>query len=216
MGSHTPTAFALANFRADDIYFRRGEFFCCVATRALDGRGKYLIVNDLQWRINMWSTARNMSGIGKNLPLCGCLYLLLSGLALGDTTPSAINVRAVAEVEQGAKLAPAKRVVSGDHVLYTLEVSNTASTTANPPRVDYPIPRHTWYVADSAVGPGTEITYSVDGGTAFDHPENLRVAGPNGDSRPALATDYTHIRWQFKNSLKANSVAFVRFRVLVK
>jgi uncharacterized repeat protein (TIGR01451 family) len=164
----------------------------------------------------MWNPARNMSRIRNHLPLFGCLCLLLSGSAMGDGVPSAINVRAVAEVEQGAKLAPAKRVVSGDHVLYTLEVRNTAQTTASPPRVDYPIPAHTRYVADSAVGPGTEITYSVDGGLGFDRPENLRVAGPNGDLRTALATDYTHIRWQFKNSLKANSVAFVRFRVLVK
>ena len=164
----------------------------------------------------MWNAARNMTRIGKTLPLCGCFYLLLSAHALGDNSPSAINVRAVAEVEQGSQLAPAKRVVSGDHVLYTLEIRNTAATTATPPCVDYPIPRHTWYVADSAVGPGTEITYSIDGGLAFDRAENLRVAGPQGDSRPALATDYTHIRWQFKNSLKANSVAFVRFRVLVK
>jgi uncharacterized repeat protein (TIGR01451 family) len=165
---------------------------------------------------NMWKAARNMSEIGRNLTLCGLCYLWMSSCAVGQMLPGAITVRAVAEVEQGAKLAPAKRVVSGDHVLYTLEVRNTAQTTASPPRVDYPIPAHTWYAADSAVGPGTEITYSVNGGSLFDRPENLRVPGPNGELRTALATDYTHIRWQFKNSLKANSVAFVRFRVLVK
>ena len=164
----------------------------------------------------MWNSLRNMTTIRKNLLLCGSLLLLIDAAVVGQTLPNAIAVRAVAEVEQGAKLAPAKRVVSGDHVLYTLEVRNTAQTTASPPRVDYPIPAHTWYVADSAVGPGTEITYSVDGGMGFDRPENLRVSGLHGEMRTALATDYTHIRWQFRNSLKANSVAFVRFRVLVK
>jgi hypothetical protein len=34
--------------------------------------------------------------------------------------------------------------------------------------------------------------------------------------RPATAADYTHIRWQLKHSLKGNSVAFARFRAVVK
>jgi hypothetical protein len=72
------------------------------------------------------------------------------------------------------------------------------------------------YVADSAVGPGAEVSYSIDGGKSFERAENLRVTGADGQSRPATAADYTHIRWHLKNTLKANSVAFVRFRALVK
>jgi uncharacterized repeat protein (TIGR01451 family) len=142
--------------------------------------------------------------------------LLIAPASAVESTPTAIVVRAVAEVEKGAKLVPAKRVVSGDRVLYTLEVRNSAPTTAPPPRVDFPIPTHTWYVPGSAVGPVTEITYSVDGGNTFDREENLRMPAANGELRTAVAHDYTHIRWQLKNSLKANSVAFVRFRVVVK
>jgi uncharacterized repeat protein (TIGR01451 family) len=216
MGVHSPTAFALARCCADDIYLRGGEFFCGMASSAVNAWGKVLIVNDLQWSVHMWNALSNMYKFKQTLLLAGCSYLLMSASTVGETTPSSITVRAVAEVEQGAKLAPARRVVSGDHVLYTLEVRNTAQTTANQPRVDYAIPAHTWYVAESAVGPGTDITYSVDGGLGFDRPDNLRVAAAQGEMRAALANDYTHIRWQFKNSLKANSVAFVRFRVLVK
>jgi uncharacterized repeat protein (TIGR01451 family) len=166
--------------------------------------------------MNMWIT-RNMYNIGLHLlqQTGFCLLLWTPAFAL-EPAPTAIVVRAIAEVEKGAKLVPAKRVVSGDRVLYTLEVRNTAPTTAPPPRVDFPIPTHTWYVAGSAVGPVSEITYSVDGGLAFDREENLRMAAANGEMRTALAQDYTHIRWQLKNSLKANSVAFVRFRVVVK
>jgi uncharacterized repeat protein (TIGR01451 family) len=157
----------------------------------------------------------NMYKIRIRLLTDACFCLLLAGSAMAQTR-SAIVVRAIAEVEQAAKLAPAKRVVSGDRVLYTLEVRNTGPTTAPPPRVDYAVPAHTWYVTESAVGPGTEITFSVDGGLNFDRPENLRMPGVDGEMRGAVGTDYTHIRWQLKNSLKANSVAFVRFRVLVK
>jgi hypothetical protein len=60
------------------------------------------------------------------------------------------------------------------------------------------------------------VSYSVDGGHTYDRPENLRVAGPKGQMRPATAADYTHIRWQLKHSLKGNSVAFARFRAVVK
>jgi hypothetical protein len=72
------------------------------------------------------------------------------------------------------------------------------------------------YVADSAVGPGAEVSYSVDGGHTFERAEALKVPGTDGRLRRAVAADYTHIRWQLKNALKANSVAFVRFRALVK
>jgi hypothetical protein len=66
------------------------------------------------------------------------------------------------------------------------------------------------------VGPGAAVTYSVDGGRTFDRPENLKVPAPDGAVRPAIAADYTDIRWQLKISLKPNSVAFVRFRAVVK
>jgi hypothetical protein len=60
------------------------------------------------------------------------------------------------------------------------------------------------------------VSYSTDGGRTFAGAENLKVVGADGKPRAAVAADYTHIRWKLKNSLKANSVAFVRFRALVK
>jgi len=60
------------------------------------------------------------------------------------------------------------------------------------------------------------VSYSVDGGHTFDNAGKLHVPGVDGRPRLAAAADYTHLRWRLKNSLKANSVAFVRFRALVK
>lgn len=144
--------------------------------------------------------------------------------AAAQNSKDTIAVKAIAEVERPAhehgrdvhKLVAAERVVSGDVVIYTLEVRNTAAVTVPPPTVTYPVPEHMIYTADSAVGPITQITYSVDGGLTFDVPENLKIAEPNGEPRAATAADYTHIRWQLKNALKGNSVAFVRFRARVK
>lgn len=157
--------------------------------------------------------------------LCGALLMqFLAAIALGQAAGSPLTIRSIAEVESRSieagrevvKLIPADRVAPGDRVIYTLEVRNTGATPLDAPSVSHPVPEHMRYVADSAVGPGAEVSYSVDHGRSFERAENLTVQGPDGRPRPAVAADYTDIRWQLKNSLKANSVAFVRFRALVK
>jgi uncharacterized repeat protein (TIGR01451 family) len=152
------------------------------------------------------------------------LALLMSVSVHTANAADAIRVRAIAEVErslsegdhQVKKLLPADRVVSGDHVIFTLEVRNSGTLTLDAPAVSYPIPKHMTYVAQSAVGPGVEVTFSVDGGREFDRPERLVILGSDGRTRPALAADYTHIHWQLHSHLKSHSVAFVRFRTIAK
>jgi uncharacterized repeat protein (TIGR01451 family) len=144
--------------------------------------------------------------------------------ASGQADPPAIEIKTLAEVETHTmvagravlKLSSADRVVPGDEVIYTLELRNSGPLPATAPTVTKAIPEHMVYIADSASGPGADISYSTDGGHSFDRPENLTVQGTNGQLRPAHAADYTHIRWQLKNTLKVNSVAFARFRAQVK
>ena len=144
--------------------------------------------------------------------------------ASGQTSSDPIAVRVIAEVEAHisehgrsfTRLVPASKLVPGDKVLYTLEVRNVGPTSLEAPVVKQPVPAHMLYLPDSAVGPGAEVSYSIDGGRSFDLPENLKVPGPNGAVRSATAADYTDIRWQLHSLLKSNSVAFVRFRAQVK
>jgi len=133
--------------------------------------------------------------------------------ASGQATSEGLTVKAVAEVEtrqtqegrEIVRLAPATRVAPGDEVIYTLEIRNRGTATVRTPTVVYPVPMHMRMVADSATGPGTEVSFSVDGGHRFEAADEH------------VAPDaYTHVRWHFKNNLKANSVAFVRFRAIVK
>lgn len=137
-------------------------------------------------------------------------------------TSAGLDVHAIAEVESRSrddghvKLVAADRVVPGDRVLYTLEVRNAGAKLLKAPTVIQPVPEHTRYVDDSAVGPGAEVSFSVDGGHRFDRPANLLVPLAGGQTRPAAGADYTHIRWRLKNPLAVNSTAFVRFRVVVK
>jgi uncharacterized repeat protein (TIGR01451 family) len=152
----------------------------------------------------------------------GALGWIALGAAQGLAEP--LEIKSIAELEsrtvaagrETVKLIPADRVAPGDRVIYTLEVRNTGATALVAPSLTYAVPEHMSYVADSAVGPGAEVSYSVDRGRSFGSPENLTVPGPDGRLRPAAAADYTDIRWQLKNILKPNSVAFVRFRALVK
>src|ERR1700689_3654297 len=162
------------------------------------------------------------------------LTLFLAVHARGQAPASPLEIKSIAEVESratepratesrsapggrgGAELIPAARVVPGDRVIYTLEVRNGGATAVDAPNFSYPIPEHMRYIADSAVGPGAEVSYSVDGGHTFARAEDLKVKGPDGKLRAAVGADYTDIHWQLKNRLKANSVAFVRFRTVVK
>jgi uncharacterized repeat protein (TIGR01451 family) len=163
-----------------------------------------------------WAVIRMVS-----VALCG---IGIPCAASGQATSRALVVKAVAEVETRAvqdgreivRLAPANRVVPGDQVIYTLEIRNIGPTAVHDPVVTYAVPSHMMYVADSATGPGAEVRFSLDNGHFFDRPENLRVSDTEGRIRPAKPDEYTHIRWTLKNALKSNSVAFARFRAVVK
>ncbi len=150
--------------------------------------------------------------------------MCLSVAASGQATSPTIRLRTIAEIEtktvedgrEVRRLMPAARVVPGDEVLYTLEIRNAGPIAIIAPTVTDPIPAHMTYVADSATGPGAEVSYSVDGGHTFERPENLRVVGPDGRLRAAKPMDYTHIQWKLKKTLKSKSIAFARFRAVVK
>jgi uncharacterized repeat protein (TIGR01451 family) len=145
------------------------------------------------------------------------LTCLASPLSVADNErPATLQVKATAAVRHDHALVPADRVVPGDEVFYTLEIRNTGSRPLPPPTVDFPIPEHMRYIANSAVGAGAEVSYSVDGGHTFDRPENLSVVPADGDARPATATDYTHIRWRLKHALQGKAMALARFRAVVK
>src|SRR4030088_2930639 len=104
---------------------------------------------------------------------CGALLTLsAAAAAVGQAPGNPLAIRSIAEVEsrsrtagrEGGKPIPADRVVPGDRVIYTLEVRNTGATALDVPIVTHPVPEHMRYVAGSAVGPGAEVSYSVDGG----------------------------------------------------
>jgi uncharacterized repeat protein (TIGR01451 family) len=113
-------------------------------------------------------------------------------------------------------LQPAEHIVSGDEIIFTLAVRNAGPAAVDGYNFTTPIPTQMVYVAGSAVAPGADVSYSVDGGRTYDAPGNLTVHGANGKQRPAVAADYTDIRWTMRNRLKRGSMALARFRAVLR
>lgn len=158
--------------------------------------------------------------------------VLLSLLSAGGTAAIAApvanapikltsNVQVEVEVvgENGKKRIerqPANRVIPGSVVLYTNTFENVSKKSVEGIATTNPIPANTEYQAGSAYGEDTEITFSVDGGKTYAAPEKLKVKTTDGYERLAKATDFTHIRWAYKNSLAAGAIGEVGFRVVIK
>jgi uncharacterized repeat protein (TIGR01451 family) len=133
-----------------------------------------------------------------------------------------IVLKSVAEVEQevvnakgekSTKLVPLTKVVPGVEVIWTITANNTCKQPSENVAINDPVPEHMTYVANSAMGPGSDITFSVDGKT-FAAAGELSVQ-ENGATRKARTDEFRHIRWVFKNSLAPAAQAFGRFRAVL-
>lgn len=154
------------------------------------------------------------------------LMLFLLPLAAGAQQGS-IELRSTAETEvvtvnaKGEKEvkrvdAARAKVVPGDTVIFTTHYKNAGKEPAGNVVITNPIPEHTVYVDRSAEGAGTRIDFSVNNGRSYASPGNLTVAGPDGKTRPAKPSDYTHVRWTLNKPLQPGGKGSVSFRGQVK
>ncbi len=149
-----------------------------------------------------------------------CTSILTIGLHLtAYAAPAAIQLKNVAEVEmqsgKGVGRVPAKNVPPDGEVIYTTAFKNISGEPVKNVIIANPIPPNTLYIANSAVGSNTDITYSLNGKN-YDIPENLQVPGAHGKGRPAIASDYAYIRWTYKGELASGESGTVSFRVKVR
>ncbi len=115
------------------------------------------------------------------------------------------------------RLVDVSSVVPGDELRYTITFTNegTESVDAGSIVITNPIPEDTEYLDGTAFGSGTEITFSTDAGERFADPDELSLAR-GGTTVPAMARDYTTIRWVFAPPLKPGETSFVSFNVRLK
>ncbi len=161
----------------------------------------------------------------RHLPTCLCAAILIFGVyPFAHAATTAIELKNIAEVEMQVmtddgkkelKRLPAKNVAPDGEVIYTTTFRNASAETVNNVIVINPIPQNTLYIANSAAGNNTDITYSLNGKN-YATPENLQVPGAHGKGRPAIASDYSNIRWVYKDELAPGAGGTVTFRVKVR
>jgi uncharacterized repeat protein (TIGR01451 family) len=149
------------------------------------------------------------------------MTLGLAGPAGGAPAQGSLQLKTIAEKEirvlkpngeAEVRRVPAGKVIPGDEVIYTIEAKNLTDTPVENVVITDPVPEHTAYVAGTANGSETTVTFSIDGGQRYDVPENLVVTQPDGTQRSALPSEYTHIRWEFTRAIDPGKTRLVRFR----
>jgi uncharacterized repeat protein (TIGR01451 family) len=135
-----------------------------------------------------------------------------------------IELKTTAEVEQeyvneqgqkAKRLLPAGKVTPGDEVVWTVTAKNVCDKPAESIVIGNPVPEHMSYVASSAMGVGTTITYSLDN-QEFKDAASLTVREADGSMRAARADEFRAIRWTYSAAFAPGATAFVRYRAVVK
>jgi uncharacterized repeat protein (TIGR01451 family) len=112
-------------------------------------------------------------------------------------------------------------VQPGDVVRYVIASKNTGDRAAENFVLTQPVPQGTTYVKDSAkqgLAENVAVTYSIDGGKTYVAQPVIPVTLPDGkvENRPAPLETYTHVRWQFPESLKPSIAMNNSYQVKVR
>lgn len=106
----------------------------------------------------------------------------------------------------------------GDVIRYTLMAENSSNGSLHNIKLVDPIPAGTEFVLGSATGNGTEINYSIDGGSTYVQQPTIQVQDGNGQmvTRPAPASMYTNVQWTLTQPLQPKEKRSVELRVRVQ
>ena len=157
---------------------------------------------------------------GKKAIAALCLTLLTAGAHAADKACVELKTSGETErevVEQGQKvkrLVAVDKVVPGDEIVWTITATNVCKEPTADVVIANPVPAHMKYVANSAMGTGADIAYSLDG-KEFRSSAELQVRGADG-ARTARADEYRAIRWTYKSAFAPGATAFVRYRAVVE
>ncbi len=149
--------------------------------------------------------------------------MVLLNLAAHAQEQGHLNVQTVVQKEEvfvndagetETRLVGAETVVPGERVVYTITFRNIGDEPADGVIITNPIDDSLTYVDGSAFGPGMDIQFSVDGGVVFASADDLTVT-KDGVERPAVAEDFTHVRWVMQSELAVGAQGTARFTAVL-
>lgn len=158
----------------------------------------------------------------------GKVFALGALIACGITSQAfaqeqgCIKLTSVAETEQevvnaagqkSTQRVTASKVVPGTVVILGVTAANICKKPSDNVVINNPVPDHMTFVANSATGDDTDITYSVDGKT-FGTGEQVTVTD-NGAKRKARADEYRYVRWTHRGPLAAGATVAASFRAVL-
>jgi uncharacterized repeat protein (TIGR01451 family) len=103
-------------------------------------------------------------------------------------------------------------VTPGDKLVFVVKYKNSGAAAAEKFVLTNPLPKA---VAFNGTSDGLEIV-SIDGGQSWGFLSALRLQTSDGQSRPALMSDVTHVRWNLNQSIAAGSEGKLIFRGIVR
>ena len=112
------------------------------------------------------------------------------------------------------------KVAPGDTLRYVVSGENSGDIEAENLVITQPIPEQTTYVLDSASNDddaAAAITYSIDNGESFVAEPMIEVTLPDGtvELQPAPAEAYTHVQWDFAESLASATEVDASYEVTI-
>ncbi len=112
-------------------------------------------------------------------------------------------------------------VQPGEILRYSVTGANNGNKSVKNLTINQPVPKGMIYVLSSATvnaNSGAKITYSIDGGKSYVKNPTVQVKLSNGtvETRPAPDTAYTHVRWNFGESVAAKAAVKGTYQVKVR
>ena len=105
--------------------------------------------------------------------------------------------------------------IPGNTMMYTITFENTGDKPVSGIVINDPLPNNSKYVAKTATGENTKITFSVDGEN-FDVPSKIKLKDASGKVWTATVDKYTHIRWDYTKNLMPGETGKVTFKTKIK
>lgn len=147
-----------------------------------------------------------------NLALLPSVLLAAPKVEIKQTVEKEVQVEE--NGQQVTQRVAAAEILPGETLFFVLSYSNSGDETATKVAIDSPIPQGTTYVLGSAAGDGTKVLIRVSADEEYQNAENAKITNKEGETKTALASDISALRWVVKD-IPAATTGTVSFQVVV-